>query len=105
VGKFIHAEAKPPVLWIRGAEDQIVSDNSLFDFGTLGKLGLIPNYPGEEVYPPQPMVSQTRYVLEQYQRNGGTYTEVVFDDCGHTPFVEKPEQFLTRFHPFLENHK
>lgn len=105
IERFIHAQAKPPVLWIRGAEDQIVSDNSLFDFGTLGKLGLIPNYPGEEVFPPQPMVSQTRYVLDQYQSNGGTYTEVVFDDCGHTPFVEKPEQFSSQFHLFLENHK
>jgi pimeloyl-ACP methyl ester carboxylesterase len=62
-----------PILWIQAREDQIVSDNSLFDFGTLGKLGLIPGWPGEEIYPPQPMVAQMRYVLEQYRSNGGSY--------------------------------
>ncbi|MFO2551057.1 alpha/beta hydrolase [Alicyclobacillus cycloheptanicus] len=52
-----------PVLWIRGDADQIVSDQSIFDLGTLGKLGLVPGWPGEEVYPPQPMVTQMRTVL------------------------------------------
>jgi hypothetical protein len=45
----------------------IVSDNSFFDFGTLGKLGYVPGWPGEEVYPPQPMVGQTRSMLENTQ--------------------------------------
>jgi pimeloyl-ACP methyl ester carboxylesterase len=51
-----------PVLWVRGDGDQIVSDNSMFDFGTLGKLGFVPGWPGDDVYPPQPMVSQMRSV-------------------------------------------
>jgi len=33
---LIEVSPRPPILWIRGAEDQIVSDASLFDFGTLG---------------------------------------------------------------------
>jgi pimeloyl-ACP methyl ester carboxylesterase len=92
--RFVTAAHKPPVLWIRGANDQIVSDNSLFEFGTLGKVGAVPGWPGEEVYPPQPMVGQTRAVLEQYAANGGTYREVVLDDCGHSPYIEKPGDFI-----------
>lgn len=95
VKNFIAANPKPPILWIRGADDQIVSDNSFFDFGTLGKLGFVPGYPGEEIFPPQPMVSQTRAVLEQYKNNGGEYREVVFAECGHTPYIEKAGEFAT----------
>jgi pimeloyl-ACP methyl ester carboxylesterase len=84
---------KPPVLWVRGADDQIVSDTSFFDFGFLGQLGAVPGWPGAEVYPPQPMVSQTRSVLDAYREGGGQYWEVVFPDCGHSPHVEKPEEF------------
>jgi pimeloyl-ACP methyl ester carboxylesterase len=92
---------KPPVLWIRGADDQIVSDNSLFDLGTLGALGVIPGWPGADVFPSQPMVGQTRAVLEAYQAHGGVYEEVAFPDCGHTPYVEKPEAFNRLFHAHL----
>ena len=101
IDRFMQSPEKPKVLWIRGAEDQIESDNSMFDFGTLGKLGLIPNYPGEEVYPPQPMVSQTRYVLDTYQANGGRYQEVVMDNTAHSPYIEAPELFNNHFHAFL----
>lgn len=92
---------KPPVLWIRGSHDQIVTDNSLFDMGTLGALGLIPNYPGADVFPSQPMVSQTRYVLEKYQAAGGAYREVVIEDTGHSPYIEKPDEFNAIFHAHL----
>ena len=101
IDRFMQSPQKPKVLWIRGAEDQIVSDNSMFDFGTLGKLGLIPNYPGEEIYPPQPMVSQTRYVLDTYQANGGHYQEVVMDNTAHSPYLEAPALFNSHFHAFL----
>jgi pimeloyl-ACP methyl ester carboxylesterase len=97
VQRFIAASPKPPILWVRGDSDQIVSDNSLFDFGTLGKLGFVPGWPGEEVYPPQPMVSQTRYVLDQYKANGGSYEEVVMADTAHSPYIEKPEEFMAMF--------
>lgn len=50
VEKFIYVEVKFFVLWICGVEDQIVLDNFLFDFGIFGKLGLIFNYFGEDVY-------------------------------------------------------
>jgi pimeloyl-ACP methyl ester carboxylesterase len=102
VSKLAHISPKPPVLWVRGADDQIVGDNSLFDMGTLGALGVIPGWPGAEVYPPQPMVGQTRAVLEAYQANGGVYQEVVFADTGHSPFIEKPAEFNAAFHAHLK---
>ncbi|MFO5197605.1 hypothetical protein RCL06_24735, partial [Salmonella enterica subsp. enterica serovar Typhimurium] len=54
VSRLWNINPKPPVLWIRGADDQIVGDNSLFDMGTLGALGAVPGWPGAEIYPPQP---------------------------------------------------
>ncbi|HUM70287.1 MAG TPA: alpha/beta hydrolase, partial [Chloroflexota bacterium] len=62
--------------------------------GTLGQLGYVPGWPGADVYPPQPMVSQTRTVLEQYQANGGAYREVVIADAAHSPHIEKPSAFM-----------
>ena len=93
IEKLLAMPVKPRILWVRGVDDQIVSDMSLFDFGTLGKLGAVPGWPGDEVFPPQPMVSQTRYVLNLYQGEGGEYEEVAFEDVGHTPYLERPEEF------------
>jgi pimeloyl-ACP methyl ester carboxylesterase len=101
VNNFLAASPKPPILWVRGDSDQIVGDNSFFDLGTLGSLGYVPGWPGADVYPPQPMVGQTRAVLDKYQSAGGTYREVVIADAGHTPYVEKPEEFLAALLPFL----
>ena len=97
VERFVNASPKPHVLWVRGDSDMIVSDNSFFDFGTLGKLGYVPGWPGEEVYPPQPMVSQTRNVLDQYKAKGGSYEEVVIADTAHSPYIEKPDEFMAEF--------
>jgi pimeloyl-ACP methyl ester carboxylesterase len=96
-------DAKPPVLWVRGVADQIVADLSFFDIATLGKLGMVPGYPGEDVCPPQPMVAQTRDVLEKYKASGGDYEEVALD-AGHTPYLEAPEAFNSAFHAFLKKH-
>lgn len=88
---------KPPVLWVRGDSDQIVSDTSALDLGFLGALGLVPGWPGTEVCPPQPMVSQMRALLEAYRANGGEYRELVIEGAGHSPHVEKPEAFQAAF--------
>ena len=101
MSKLFAIDPKPPVLWVRGANDQIVADGSMFDIGTLGKMGAVPGYPGEDVMPPQPMVSQTRAVLEQYAQSGGEFKEVVFDECGHTPYIEKPDAFNQHFHDHI----
>jgi pimeloyl-ACP methyl ester carboxylesterase len=99
---FATISPRPPVLWIRGDSDQIVSDTSLFDFGFLGQLGAVPGWPGAEVYPPQPMVSQMRSVLDAYQANGGSYREVVFESCGHSPHIEHPGAFRQHLLAFWE---
>jgi len=97
VQRLINAEVKPPILWVRGSHDLIISDESLLEMGNLGKLGYIPGWPGMEVYPPQPMVSQTRAVMDSYAAEGGTYKEIVMQDTGHSPFVERPDEFLGYF--------
>ncbi|HEY2669677.1 MAG TPA: alpha/beta fold hydrolase [Rugosimonospora sp.] len=84
---------KPPVVWVRGDADVIVSDTSLFDLAYLGKLGAVPGWPGDEECPPQPMVAQTRAVLDRYAAAGGSYTELVYAGCGHSPHVERPVDF------------
>ncbi len=98
---FANIDPKVPLLWLRGANDQIVSDTSVFDFGFLGQLGAVPDWPGAEVYPPQPMVTQTRTVLSLYQANGGQYREVVLPDCGHSPHIEKLGTVYELVHSFL----
>ena len=95
---------KPPILWIRGADDQIVSDTSLFDIGFLGQLGAVPGWPGADVYPAQPMIAQIRTVFNNYRANGGEYREVVLSDCGHSPHIEKAEEVFGLFTEFVESH-
>jgi pimeloyl-ACP methyl ester carboxylesterase len=84
---------KPPVLWVHGALDPIVSDASFYDLNNLGKLGIVPDWPGDETAPPQPMVSQMRDVLDRYAAGGGDVTELALDDVGHTPHLERPAEF------------
>lgn len=79
------------LLWVRGGKDKIVSDQSMFDTAVLGKMGLIPDYPGEETCPPQPMVEQTRYIL---QAMNADFEEVVFEDSGHSPYLEEYHRFM-----------
>jgi pimeloyl-ACP methyl ester carboxylesterase len=104
VSQLNRIDPKPPVLWVRGADDQIVADASLFDMGTLGALGVIPGYPGVDVHPSQPMVSQTRAVLDSYQAHDGTYQEIVLPETGHSPYIERPAAFNAAFHAHLNAH-
>lgn len=105
VSAIVEVQPKPPVLWIRGADDAIVSDTSMFDLGYLGQLGAVPGWPGDEVMPPQPMVGQMRAVLEDYAAKGGRYEEVVFEDTGHSPHVERPERFERLLLDFLDGRR
>ncbi|MDJ0335292.1 alpha/beta hydrolase [Salinibacterium sp. G-O1] len=94
VSAIVDLPTKPRVLWVRGVNDAIVSDASGFDLNFLGQLGVIPGWPGAEVAPPQPMIQQTRAVLEKYKANGGEYTELAWDNCGHSAHLERPAEFL-----------
>jgi pimeloyl-ACP methyl ester carboxylesterase len=99
--KIVAAQPKPPLLWIRGSDDLVVSDTAAADPGVLGQMGFLPGWPGAEVFPPQPMLGQTRDVLEKYAAAGGPYQEVVIPDTGHLPFIEKPEAFNQVFHKHI----
>ena len=102
LGSFAAIPAAIPVLWVRGDADKIVGDESLSDVGMLGQLGVIPGWPGRDLFPPQPMVSQTRAVLDRFAARGGRYREVVLSDCGHSPHIEQPEAFRAAFFSFLQ---
>lgn len=101
VPDFVNRTADIPILWIRGEFDQIVSDQSLFDFGWLGMAGFMDDYPGAHIYPAQPMVSQTRSVLEKRSAN---FKEVVFKGCGHSPFLEQEALFLKEITQFFQEN-
>jgi pimeloyl-ACP methyl ester carboxylesterase len=83
---------KPPITWIHTTADQVVSDRSMFDFGTLGELGAVPGWPGPDVMPPQPMETQMRAVLDRYATAGGRVREVVLDGVGHGIPLEAPDR-------------
>lgn len=102
VDRLFSINPKPPVLWVRGSDDQIVSDTSLFDVGALGAMGAIPGWPGDDIFPAQPMIAQTRAVLEKYAQAGGSFQEEVLADAGHTPYLEKPEAFNAAFHRHIQ---
>ncbi|MBB3676403.1 alpha/beta hydrolase [Modestobacter versicolor] len=93
VSGIVDLPVKPPVLWVRGDADQIVSDTSAFDLAFLGSVGAVPGWPGEAVFPPQPMVTQTRAVLDRYAASGGRYREALLPGVGHSPHVERPQEF------------
>jgi pimeloyl-ACP methyl ester carboxylesterase len=80
----------PPITWVRGTADQVVSDRSMFDFATLGELGAVPGWPGAEVMPPQPMETQFRAVLARYAANGGRTREVLLEGVAHGIPLEAP---------------
>lgn len=98
---IVEIQPKPPILWVRGADDLVISNSAMWDIATLGALGFVPGWPGPQECPPQPMLDQIRAVLDRYKASGGHYREVVIPDCGHTPFMEKPAEFNAVFHRFI----
>jgi hypothetical protein len=84
-------DVKPPITWLRGGQDQVIGDASMFDLAQLGKLGVIPGWPGDDVLPAQPMNQQIRAVLDRYRANGGEAEEVALEDAAHGMPVEVPE--------------
>ncbi|ALJ21508.1 alpha/beta fold hydrolase [Microbacterium sp. No. 7] len=93
VSGIVDLDAKPPILWVHGTADAIVSDASFFDLNHLGAVGVIPGWPGEDVAPAQQMVSQTRDVLDAYRAAGGQVTELELEGVGHAPHLERPAEF------------
>ena len=96
--------AGPPILWMRGADDLMVSDAAAVDPANLGRLGVIPGWPGAEVCPPQPMLAQIRALLDRYVSNGGVASEHVLADCGHSPLIEQPARSLALLRELVAAH-
>ncbi len=91
--QLIAASPKPRLLWVHGSDDAIVADDSLSDPGQQGQLQLRPGWPGVDVFPPQPLLTEVQVALDQYEKRGGQVTRLVFDDVGHTPYLERPLEF------------
>ena len=98
---IVEVDPKPPLLWLRGEMDRIVADGAALEIANLGALGHVPGWPGSGLCPPQPMLQQTRAVLGEYARRGGSFREFVVDGAGHTPFIEKPHTFNRLLANFL----
>lgn len=84
---------KPRILWVHGSADIVVADGSAWEMGTLGKMGIIPGWPGDEVFPPQMMVTQIRTVLQRYADQGGNVQMEMFDGSGHGPPFDAAQRF------------
>ncbi|WP_243233641.1 alpha/beta hydrolase [Microbacterium sp. CIAB417] len=85
-----HLGARTPVLWIHGELDAIVSDASFLDPAHLGSLGILPDWPGADEAPSQPMVSQTRAVLDADAATGADVRELIVEGAGHLVHLERP---------------
>jgi pimeloyl-ACP methyl ester carboxylesterase len=102
---IVNINPKPPVLWTHGSADIVVADGSAWEMGTLGKMGYVPGWPGEEVFPPQPMVSQIRAVLERYRAAGGRVQMEMLEGSGHGPHVDAAARWSALFFGFLDSLK
>ena len=102
VRRIVSSAAKPPVLWIYGAQDVAVCNTAASDPATRGLRGLLAGYPGPERYPYQPMMDQIRRLLEDYATAGGIYEEVAVAGSGHVPFMSHPGEFDRAFHGWLD---
>ena len=98
---IVDLDPKPPILWTHGSADIVVADGSPLDFGQLGSMGVVDGWPGPDVFPPQPMVTQIREVLDRYAEAGGTVRTEIIDGAGHSPHLEKPAEWLAVFTDFV----
>jgi pimeloyl-ACP methyl ester carboxylesterase len=100
---IVALEPKPPILWTHGSADIVIADGSAFDLATLGKMGVVPGWPGEDAFPPQPMVTQIRTVLERYRLAGGEVRIELFEGSGHSPVIDAAEPWSALFFEFLDS--
>lgn len=98
---LVDVDPKPPVLWTHGSGDLVVADGSALELGTLGAAGAIPGWPGADEFPPQPMVSQIRALLERYAAAGGVVRTEIFEGSGHGPHMDATDRWLSVFRGFL----
>jgi pimeloyl-ACP methyl ester carboxylesterase len=100
---IVDLDPKPPILWTHGTADIVVADGSPWEMGMLGRLGLIPGWPGEDAFAPQPMVTQIRDVLTDYAARGGRVQTTMYEGSGHFPPLDAAERWSAEFFTFLES--
>jgi pimeloyl-ACP methyl ester carboxylesterase len=98
---IVGLDPKPPILWVHGSNDIVVADGAAWEIGTLGKMGAVPGWPGEDDFPPQPMVTQIRDVLDRYRDAGGRVEMEMFEGSGHFPAIDARERFAELFFGFI----
>lgn len=99
---IVDIDPKPPVLWTHGAQDLVVADGSRWEMGALGERGAVPDWPGADVFPPQPMVQQIRTVLDEYAARGGQVEATIYEESGHFPPLDARERWTAQFFAHLE---
>jgi pimeloyl-ACP methyl ester carboxylesterase len=99
---IVDLDPKPPVLWTHGSVDAVVADGSPWEVGTLGAAGILAGWPGAEVVPPQPMVSQIRAVLGRYAEAGGSVRIEIMEGSGHGPIFDAAKAWSAIFFDFLK---
>jgi pimeloyl-ACP methyl ester carboxylesterase len=102
--EIVGIDPKPPILWTHGTADIVISDASAWDMGNLGQLGVVPGWPGAEVYPPQPMVTQIRTVLESYADGGGEVRMEMIEGAAHGPHFDHADEWNAIFLDFVTAH-
>lgn len=90
-----------PVLWFQGTDDVIVSDHSSSDINVQGERGIVSGWPGKEKAPAQPMVSQTRKMLDRYRKRGAVIREVSVPDSGHACHLEQEDLVADEIRDFI----
>jgi hypothetical protein len=73
----------------------------MFDVGVLGAMDALPDWPGDDAHPAQPMVGQTRAVLERYAARGGNVREEVIAGSSHGPFIDHLDACAALIYGFI----
>ena len=71
--KLLALAKKPPITWVRGEDDVLISNNG----GENASIRYL-----EDV----------RQFLSQYADLGGSFKEIAYPHCGHSPFLEIPQE-------------
>lgn len=90
------------ILYFQGDSDIIVADYSGSDINVAGARGLIPNWPGADIAPAQPMVSQMKAVLDRYMKRGGKVKEVNVPNSGHACHLEQEDLIVDEIRQFVK---
>lgn len=102
--EIVAIDPKPPILWTHGTADIVISDTSAWDMAVLGQMEAVPGWPGADVFPPQPMVTQIRAILSQYDEAGGDVRMEMIEGAGHGPHFDHAEEWNRTFFGFLDEN-